>query len=65
MNEADDFDHKALVDVHREATSKVIRKVLLNEPSIERRGAGGRGGVWGRGGVGLGGGWGGGEGGGG
>jgi len=33
--EVDDFDHKALFDVHREATSKVIRKALLNEPSID------------------------------
>ena len=31
----DNFDHKALFDVHREATSKVIRKALLNEPSID------------------------------
>jgi 5,6,7,8-tetrahydromethanopterin hydro-lyase len=33
--EVDDFDHKALFDVLREATSKVIRKALLNEPSID------------------------------
>ena len=31
----DNLDHKALFDVHREATSKVIRKALLNEPSID------------------------------
>jgi len=33
--EVDDLDHKALFDVHREATSKVIRKALLNEPSTD------------------------------
>ncbi len=31
----DNLDHKALFDVHREATIKVIRKPLLNEPSID------------------------------
>ncbi len=35
MIEVDDLDHKALFDVHREATSKVIRKALLNEPSTD------------------------------
>ncbi len=33
--EVDDLDHKALFDVHREATCKVIRKALLNEPSTD------------------------------
>jgi 5,6,7,8-tetrahydromethanopterin hydro-lyase len=28
-------DHKALFDVHREATSKVIKKAMRNEPTIE------------------------------
>ena len=32
---ADNLDHKAIFDVHREATSKVIRKALLREPSID------------------------------
>src|SRR5271157_2271334 len=31
----DNLDHKALFDVHREATIKVIRKPLLDEPSID------------------------------
>ena len=30
--EVDDLDHKALFDVHREATAKVIRKAMNNEP---------------------------------
>ncbi len=29
------LDHKALFDVHREATAKVIRKAMRNEPSID------------------------------
>ena len=29
------LDHAALFDVHREATSKVIRKAMRNEPSID------------------------------
>jgi len=29
------LDHKALFEVHRAATAKVIRKALRNEPSIE------------------------------
>ena len=33
--EADPLDHKALFDVHREATLKVIRKALNHEPSID------------------------------
>jgi 5,6,7,8-tetrahydromethanopterin hydro-lyase len=32
---ADDLDHKALFDVHREATAKVIGKAMRNEPSID------------------------------
>ena len=31
----DNLDHKALFDVHREATAKVIRKALHNEPTID------------------------------
>jgi formaldehyde-activating enzyme len=31
----DDLDHAALFAVHREATAKVIRKALRNEPSID------------------------------
>ena len=31
----DNLDHKALFDVHREATVKVIRKAMRNEPSID------------------------------
>ena len=33
--EVDDLDHKALFDVHREATVKVIRKALRHEPTID------------------------------
>src|SRR5262249_14007295 len=29
----DDLDHKALFEVHREATAKAIRKAMRNEPS--------------------------------
>jgi len=32
---ADKVDHQALFDVHREATVKVIRKAIKNEPSID------------------------------
>src|SRR5262245_37524554 len=32
---ADKVDHKALFDVHREATAKVIRKAMRNEPTID------------------------------
>ena len=32
---AEPLDHKALFDVHREATLKVIRKALNHEPSID------------------------------
>ena len=31
----DKLDHKALFNVHREATLKVIRKALRNEPTID------------------------------
>jgi 5,6,7,8-tetrahydromethanopterin hydro-lyase len=31
----DDIDHKALFEVHREATAKVIKKAMRNEPSID------------------------------
>jgi 5,6,7,8-tetrahydromethanopterin hydro-lyase len=31
----DDLDHKALFDVHREATAKVIKKAMRNEPTID------------------------------
>ena len=32
---AKDLDHAALFDAHREATAKVIRKALRNEPTID------------------------------
>src|ERR1700722_12494283 len=32
---ADDLDHKALFDVHREATAKAIRKAMRHEPTID------------------------------
>jgi formaldehyde-activating enzyme len=32
---ADEVDHKTLFAVHREATAKVIRKAMRNEPSID------------------------------
>ena len=35
VTKVDDVDHKALFNVHREATAKVIRKAMRNEPSIE------------------------------
>lgn len=31
----EEVDHQALFDVHREATAKVIRKAMRNEPTIE------------------------------
>ena len=31
----DDLDHKALFDVHRKATSKVIKKAMRREPTID------------------------------
>jgi 5,6,7,8-tetrahydromethanopterin hydro-lyase len=33
--DAGQIDHKALFEVHREATAKVIRKALRNEPTID------------------------------
>ena len=33
--ESNEIDHKALFDVHREATAKVIRKAMRNEPTID------------------------------
>ena len=35
MTEVEPLDHKALFAVHREATLKVIRKALANEPTID------------------------------
>lgn len=35
VTKVEKVDHAALFDVHREATVKVIRKALSNEPSIE------------------------------
>lgn len=35
VTEVEKVDHKALFDVHREATLKVIRKALHNAPSID------------------------------
>jgi 5,6,7,8-tetrahydromethanopterin hydro-lyase len=35
VTEVDDLDHKALFDVHREATAKVIKKAMRNEPTID------------------------------
>lgn len=33
--ELKEIDHKALFEIHREATVKVLRKALANEPSID------------------------------
>jgi formaldehyde-activating enzyme len=33
--DAEEVDHKALFDVHREATAKVIRKAMRHEPTID------------------------------
>ncbi len=35
VTEVENLDHRALFAVHREATAKVIRKAMRNEPSIE------------------------------
>jgi formaldehyde-activating enzyme len=35
VTKVDDVDHKALFQVHREATAKVIRKAMRHEPSID------------------------------
>ena len=35
MIKVNKLDHKALFDVHREATAKVIKKGCSNEPSVD------------------------------
>jgi formaldehyde-activating enzyme len=35
VTRAEGLDHKALFDVHREATAKVIKKAMRHEPSID------------------------------
>ncbi|HEX3447045.1 MAG TPA: formaldehyde-activating enzyme [Isosphaeraceae bacterium] len=35
VTEVDDLDHNALFRVHREATAKVIKKAMRNEPTID------------------------------
>ncbi len=35
VTDIDELDHQALFDVHRQATSKVIRKAMRHEPTIE------------------------------
>ncbi len=35
ITEIVNLDHKMLFDIHREATAKVLRKAMRNEPSIE------------------------------
>ena len=35
VTKVDDLDHKALFDVHREATAKVIKKAMRHEPTID------------------------------
>ena len=35
VTDVDDLDHKALFDVHREATAKAIQKAMRNEPTID------------------------------
>jgi hypothetical protein len=35
VTEVDDLDHKALFDVHREATATVIKKAMRIEPTID------------------------------
>jgi formaldehyde-activating enzyme len=35
VTKVEDLDHKALIEIHREATSKVIRKAMRSEPSID------------------------------
>jgi formaldehyde-activating enzyme len=35
VTEVDEVDHQALFDVHREATAKVIKKAMRNEPTID------------------------------
>jgi 5,6,7,8-tetrahydromethanopterin hydro-lyase len=35
VTEVEDLDHKALFDVHRQATAKVIKKAMRLEPTID------------------------------
>ena len=35
VTELKTIDHKALFEIHREATVKVLKKALANEPSID------------------------------
>jgi 5,6,7,8-tetrahydromethanopterin hydro-lyase len=35
VSKNEEIDHKALFDIHREATVKVIRKAMRNEPTID------------------------------
>jgi len=35
VTKVDEVDHKALFDVHREATAKVIKKAMRHEPTID------------------------------
>ncbi len=35
VSKIEEVDHKALFDIHREATVKVIRKAMRNEPTID------------------------------
>ncbi len=35
VTDVDHLDHKALFDVHREATAKVIKKAMAHEPTID------------------------------
>ncbi len=35
VTDVDEVDHKALFDVHREATAKVIKKAMRHEPTID------------------------------
>ena len=35
VTDVNDLDHKALFDVHREATAKAIKKAMRNEPAID------------------------------
>lgn len=35
VTQVEDLDHRALFQVHREATAKVIRKAMRHEPSID------------------------------
>jgi 5,6,7,8-tetrahydromethanopterin hydro-lyase len=35
VTDVDGLDHRALFDVHREATAKAIKKAMRNEPTID------------------------------